>query len=154
MWIEADEKVVGQVRVLLEEWWRHPTDECGSALAFRVKELLGNVGDEPALVRVFGYDNGGGMTVVDDPAVYEAEGYTVDAGLRCPHCGAVAWDDYDSGVRVVDVAVRWHSFGYDHDRSVITGSYDNDGDYETDHYECESCGGRVSLPDGVTEEGS
>jgi DNA-directed RNA polymerase subunit RPC12/RpoP len=39
-------------------------------------------------------------------------GGEITEGLRCPHCGAVAWNGHDGGVTVIDVSERRSDFGY------------------------------------------
>lgn len=101
-----------------------------------------------ALEHVTGYPDGD----EDDPDNLPRE-EPESHGLRCPYCGVIHWDGEDDGIRVVDIAIRWNPFGYDHENKAISGSYDNDADFEGDHYECESCGHRVELPDDVEENG-
>lgn len=117
----------------------------------------------PELVRVLGYDNGGGMTVldVDRIAVYGSAGYALTYGLACPHegCGHIAWDGYDTGIDVVDEHERWSTFFYEHEeapggdvRERVTGSYSDTG-YESLGYRCGGCFKPVTLPEGVEDGG-
>lgn len=85
---------------------------------------------------------------------WDPEEYPQRAGLKCPYCGAVAWDGGDDGIRVVDVAERWSSFGYRDKERTIHGDYDDRGaDFDGDRYECEACGHEVELPEDVEEDG-
>lgn len=85
---------------------------------------------------------------------FDPELYPQRAGLQCPYCEAIHWDGDEEGIRVVDVALRWSSFGYRAEESDIHGDYDSrNADFEGDHYECETCDHEVALPDDVTEDG-
>lgn len=77
----------------------------------------------------------------------------IQHGLRCPWCHETHWDGDEEGIRVVDVAYRWNSFGYEHASGRIRGSYDNDYSFETDRYQCEHCGRDVELPGEISEDG-
>lgn len=81
----------------------------------------------------------------------DPEDNAIRRGLQCPWCEAIIWDGDQEGIRVVDVAVRWSTFGYAADNSAIVGDYNDDSEFETDQYQCESCDREVELPHGITE---
>lgn len=91
-----------------------------------------------------------------EKVLYDEEGDDRWA-LKCPHCGALSKDgedpEYDMGVRVLDFAIRSSDFAYNHDDSAIHGYYNDDYSWEGYGYECGACGGDVSLPPEISEEG-
>lgn len=91
-------------------------------------------------------------TIVEEPD--PGEPGETRFGLKCPHCGEVAWDGHEDTVVVVDVGWRNSYFRFTAASNAVAGYYNDDyPEMETQHYECAFCNHKVALPDGFTEEG-
>jgi hypothetical protein len=129
-----------------------PTYEFTYAEAERLREVLNNAPLDEVTRRLVGRVRASRpLFAVSRPNPDDED--EIQYGLRCPWCHETHWDGEEEGIRVVDVAYRWNSFGYQHATGTIRGSYDNDYSFETDSYVCESCENPVDLPGEISEEG-
>lgn len=129
--------------------WRYFSYEQEQAL----KQVLALTSVDNDVVRELRQLLAGNIPMLEKVSVL-VEGEQV-AALRCPHCGAehVSGAEDGPGISVLDLDVRFSTFYYDAESSCIHGSYNDESNYETYGYECESCDQDVRLPEGVTEEG-
>lgn len=85
-------------------------------------------------------------------------GETTDDGetfavIRCPHCSAILSEG--EALVVIDWSTRLTESDpiYDthFEQSRVPFSYDENGHFDTLHYQCQNCENAISLPEGWTE---